>query len=99
MVEIIHDDLLVTDRLKLKAEEKKEILPSMYWMPKMHKNPTGQRFIIASKFCSTKPLSRTISSVLNLIYSQIENFHLIAKFLSNCKKFWVLKMLHQSLTF
>ena len=91
MVEIIHDDLLVTDRLKLKAEEKNEILPSMYWMPKMHKNPTGQRFIIASKFCSTKPLSRTISSVFNLIYSQMENFHLKAKFLSNYNKFWVLK--------
>ena len=28
MVEIIHDDLLVTDRLKLKAEEKNEILRS-----------------------------------------------------------------------
>ena len=80
MVEIIHDDLLVTDRLKLKAEEKNEILPSMYWMPKMHKNPTGQRFIIASKFCSTKPLSKTISSVFNLIFNQIENFRLKAKF-------------------
>ena len=89
--EIIHDDLLYTERMKLKVEKRNEILPSMYWMPKMHKNPTGQRFIIASKFCSTKPLSKSISRVFSLIFTQIENFHTKANFLSSYNKFWVLK--------
>ena len=89
--EIIHDDLLYTERMKLKVEKRNESLPSMYWMPKMHKNPTGQRFIIASKFCSTKPLSKSISRVFSLIFTQIENFHTKAKFLSSYNKFWVLK--------
>ena len=33
---------------------KEKALPLMYWIPKMHKNPIGARFIVASKSCSTK---------------------------------------------
>ena len=32
----------------------------MYWIPKMHKNPTSACFIIASKICSTKQSSDRI---------------------------------------
>ena len=63
----------------------------MYWIPKLHKNPVGSRFIIASKNCSTKPLSKAVSNVFKLIYSHIENFHRKSKFLSNYNKFWVLQ--------
>ena len=63
----------------------------MYWTPKMHKNPTGSRFIIASKNCSTKPLSKTISSAFKLIYRQVEAFHTNSKYFSNYNKFWVLQ--------
>ena len=62
----------------------------MYWIPKLH-NPVGSRFIIASKNCSTKPLSKAASNVFKLIYFQIENFHREFKFLSNYNKFWVLQ--------
>ena len=57
----------------------------MYWIPKLHKNPVGSWFIIVSKNCSTKPLSKAV------IYSQIENFHRKSKFLSNYNKFWALQ--------
>ena len=63
----------------------------MYWIPKLNKNPVGSRFIITSKNCSTKPLSKAVSNVFKLIYFQIENFHPKSKFLSNYKKFWVLQ--------
>ena len=38
-----------------------------------------------------KPLSKAVSNVFKLIYSQIENFHCKSKFLSNYNKFWVLQ--------
>ena len=66
----------------------------MYWIPKFHKNPVGSRFIIASKNCSTNPLSKAVSNVFKPIYSQIENFYhksKLQKILSNYKKFWVLQ--------
>ena len=63
----------------------------MYWIPKMDKNPTGAHFIIASKICTTKQITKSFSNVFKLVYSQVENFHKNAKFLSNYNKFWVLK--------
>ena len=33
-------------------------LPSLYWIPKLHKDPYKHRFIAGSAKCSTKPLSK-----------------------------------------
>ena len=63
----------------------------MYWIPKLHKNPVGSRFIIASKNCSTKLLPKAVYNVFKLIYFQIENFLRKLKFLFNYNKFWVLQ--------
>ena len=57
----------------------------------MHKKPIGERLIIASKKCSTKKISKAVSSIFKLIYNQILNFQKNAKFLSNYNKFWVLQ--------
>ena len=59
----------------------------MYWTPKKHKKPIGERFINAS--CNTKKISKAVTSIFKLIYNQILNFHKNAKFLSNYSKFWV----------
>ena len=60
-------------------------------MPKMHKNPSGARFIVASSKCSTKPLSKNISYIFKLILEQVQNFHLKSKFYGNINCFWVVK--------
>ena len=59
----------------------------IYLIPKLHQNPVGSWFIITSKNCSTKPLSKAVSIACN--YSQIENFHRKSKFYFNYNKFWV----------
>ena len=46
-------------------------LPSLYWIPKMHKNPTKQRYISASSNCTTKH----ISEILTKTFKLIENTH------------------------
>ena len=89
--EIIDENVEYSKRLGLSVIEKDKALPIMYWTPKMHKTPTGARFIVASKTCSTKVISKSVSSVFKLIYKQINNFHKNAKFLSNYNKFWVLQ--------
>ena len=88
---IIHDNVEYAKRLQLNVTDKELDLPAMYWIPKKHKQPTGKRFIIASKQCSTKQISSAVSNVFKLIYKQVENFHKKAKFLSNYNKFWVLQ--------
>ena len=55
---INHNISLDVDKLKL---------PFLHWIPKMHKNPSKQRYIAASHSCSTKPLSKMITFCLKLI--------------------------------
>ena len=42
-------------------------LPSLYWTPKLHKNPYKQRFIAGSSSCFTKPLSKLLTSILTTV--------------------------------
>ena len=52
--DVVEDNVMYSKRLGLEVEDEEKDLPSMYWIPKMHKDPSGARFIIASKQCSTK---------------------------------------------
>ena len=71
---VIDDNIQICEKFGLKVEEGSKKLPIIYWMPKMHKNPSGTRFIVASSKCSTKPLSKTISYIFKLIFEQIQNY-------------------------
>ena len=46
----------------------------MYWLPKIHKTFVGVRFILALYYCSTNPLSDTISK---MIFNTVKSFHKI----------------------
>ena len=63
----------------------------IYWIPKMHKTPVGKRFIIASKNCSTKQLSKDVSKIFKLLFRQVRNFHDKSLFYSNYNHFWVVE--------
>ncbi|CAF0815261.1 unnamed protein product, partial [Didymodactylos carnosus] len=41
-------------------------LPFIYWIPKFHKNPIKQRFIISSSYCCTKKLAKLLCCALRL---------------------------------
>ena len=89
--EIIDDNRVYSERLGYTLSEKELDLPTMYWIPKMHKNPIKHRFIVASKSCSTKQLSTAVSNTFKLIHRQTENFHRFSKFDANYNKFWVIQ--------
>ena len=48
-------------------------LPYLYWTPKFHKEPVGQRFIAGSSKCSTTTLSKLLSNVLTLVMRTLRN--------------------------
>ena len=64
-------------------------LPFLYWIPKMHKNPSKQRYIAASHSCTTKPLSKMITYCLKLI--QQTHKHYCEKISKACKthRMWI----------
>ena len=55
-----------------KNDEESNCLPCIYWLPKMHKIPSGARFIIAGKKCINKQLSKHVMPAFSLCYSQID---------------------------
>ena len=63
----------------------------MYWLPKMHKTPVGARLSVASYYCSTNPLSDTISKIFIMVFNTVESFHNKSFSYSDCKKFWVVQ--------
>lgn len=62
--------------------QKKKMLPIMYRIAKMYKNPTCTRVIMFYR--------PTASNVFKLMYSQLENFHKNDNFLSSFNNFLVL---------
>jgi hypothetical protein len=90
--QVINDNIEYSERLGFEIDEEREkSLPSIYWLPKFHKNPIATRCIVASKLCSTKQIAQAVSSCFKVIQRQIENFHHKNQFYCQYKKFWVVQ--------
>ena len=66
-------------------------LPDIYWLPKLHKNPIKFRYIIASKHCTTKTLSKYVSSIFSLFMNQIEAYYNKSHYYSGIKSYWIVR--------
>ena len=68
-----------------------QTLADIYWMPKLHKTPIKERFIIASKKCTLKQLSKDITSIFKLAHEQVEKYKNKARRFSGVSTFWVIQ--------
>ena len=66
-------------------------LPSLYWIPKLHKCPYKQRFIAGSAKCSTKPLSKLLTSILTAVKTGLQKYCDISYSMSGINQMWILK--------
>ena len=66
-------------------------LPSLYWIPKLHKTPFKQRFIAGSSRCSTKPLSVMLTSILSTIKEGLQRYCDKIYSHSGINQMWILK--------
>ena len=71
-------------------------LPTIYWLPKLHKNPNKSRFILNSCHCSTTILSQHITSVLTAVKDRVIKYSEAAFSDSNVSYFWSIKSLLRS---
>ena len=88
---LILESIKQCNKYGLDVVEKQKCLPIMYWIPKMHKAPIGWRFIVASKDCCNKPLTKVVSCVFKMIFKHAESFHKKSLFYNNYNKFWVVE--------
>ena len=72
-------------------DEEFNCLPTIYWLPKMHKKPSGARFIIAGKKCINKKLTQHITSAFKLCFKQVDSYHRKTNYFTGTKTFWVIQ--------
>ena len=66
-------------------------LPSLYWIPKLHKDPYKHRFIAGSAKCSTKPLSKLLTTILTTVKDGLKKFCDKIYSRSGINQMWILK--------
>ena len=75
------------------VNEGQDKLPTMYWLPKLHKRPYTRkaRFIANSSSCTTTELSKLLTSCLTAIKSHVIQYCETAYETSNKNWFWSIK--------
>ena len=75
-------------------------LPTLYWLPKLHKKPYKSRFISNSSDCSTTVLSKHIPSALTAVKQHVIKYSETALSNSNVNYVWLKKLCwgHQKAT-
>ena len=85
---ILYNTSFLKNKFNPDVNEINKKLPNMYWNPKLHKNPTKARLIIAAPKYLEKPLSKVVIVALKLIYKQIENYNFKTLYHCGVKTFW-----------
>ena len=87
--QIVDRHITATDKLKAPAEHLK--VPTMYWLPKLHKKPFKFRFISASSKCTTTKISVLLTSALSKFKEIIVNYCIKAYEHTGVNYFWSIK--------
>ena len=87
----INDSIISFSESKnIRVKEEMKEIPLIYWIPKMHKNPVGSRFIAGSKICSIKILSKAFSKALKLILEHMKKYYRVVFERSGFNSYWIL---------
>ena len=76
---------------KFKINISKSDLPTIYCLPKLHKNPYKFRFIANSSNCSTTILSRNLTSAFTAIKDHVTKYCETALIRNDVNYFWSIK--------
>ena len=85
-----NDIIAFSESKNIKVKEEMKELPLIYWIPKMHKNPIGSRFIAGSRICSIKSLSKVFSKALKLILNHMKLYNKTVYERSGLNYYWIL---------
>jgi hypothetical protein len=89
--DIVAEHLLFLLKHQIVPDSKCHSLPSMYWLPKLHKNPYKSRFIAASSKCTTTKLSLLLTKGLEKVQQYMHNRSSVIFGNSGINSMWILK--------
>ena len=73
------------------VKEHQDKLPTMYWLPNLHKGPYKARFITNSSSCTTTELSNLLTSYLTAVKSRVIRYYETVHERSRKNMFWSIK--------
>ena len=91
-----HIDFMTDNSIHVETELR--LLPSFYWLPKLHKTPYGTRFIAASRRCTTKPLSKLLTVYLAKINEHFKQYCNGIHLRTGVNCYWIVDNSQQVLT-
>ena len=77
-------------KIAVNVEKRQDKLPTMYWLPKLHKRPYKAKFIANSSSCTTTELPKLLTSCLSAIKAKVIKYCEIA---SGENMYWFIKVL------
>jgi hypothetical protein len=77
--------------LKIPSGKESEDLPYLYWIPKLHKTPCKERYIVVSSTCSTKELSIHLTQILSAVKEGQHKYCENVYSRSGINHMWILK--------
>ena len=90
-VNIVKEHLEFLNKYSITPETIDHNVPSLYWLPKLHKDPYKFRFIAASSKCTTKYLSVLLTRGLEKVQQYLVNRCNIIYKNSGINSMWILK--------
>ena len=89
--EILANHKSFMTNFNIRTKDDQNDLPSLYWLPKLHKTPYKARFIAGSSKCSTTELSKILTSVLSTIKQGLQAYCDVVFSRSGINQMWILK--------
>ena len=83
--------LLTVIGFAVSIKEKRDRLPTLYWLPKLHKRPYKARFIANSSSCTTTVLSKLLTSCLTAFKKHWIRFYYTVYERDGINYFWSIK--------
>ena len=81
----------IPNKFAVDVTERQDRLPTMYWLPKLHKRPYKARFIANSSSCTTTELSKLLTSCLTAIKANVIKYCETVYERSGKNMFWPIK--------
>ena len=81
----------IPNKFAVDVKERLDRLPTMYWLPKLHKRPYKARFIANYSSCTTTELLKLLTSCITAIKTRVINYREAVYEGSGKNMFWPIK--------
>jgi hypothetical protein len=85
----IQEMVQMSEELGIKVPKEEQSLPLMYATIKMHKQPIGFRYIVASKRCVTKQVAKQLTKILKLVQKQEKRYCDTIEWCTGVNMMWI----------